>query len=89
MLFRSGAVFFEVRDDGLGIHAKKVMDGSAGGVGMTNTDLRLISYYGPSASLSVRATEHGYSVSFSIPVLESTEKNGHVKITQPQENQIL
>lgn len=85
----TGAVFFEVRDDGLGIHAKKEMDGSAGGVGMTNTNLRLINYYGPSASLNVRAAENGYSVSFSIPVLESTEKNGHVKITQPQENQIL
>lgn len=71
----TGAVFFEVRDDGLGIHAKKVMDGSAGGVGMTNTDLRLKSYYGPSASLVVRATEAGYSVSFSIPVLEAIKSN--------------
>lgn len=71
----TGAVFFEVKDDGLGIKAKKVMDGSAGGVGMTNTDLRLKSYYGPSASLNVKATEYGFSVSFSIPVLESSEKN--------------
>ena len=71
----TGAVFFEVRDDGLGIHAKKVMDGGAGGVGMSNTDLRLKSYYGPSASLVVRATEVGYSVSFSIPIHESIEKN--------------
>ncbi len=81
-------VFFEVRDDGLGIHAKKVMDGSAGGVGMTNTDLRLKSYYGPSACLQVKATEYGYSVSFSIPVLASTEKNADARLTQP-ENQIL
>lgn len=71
----TGAVFFEVTDDGLGVNAKKVMDGSAGGVGMTNTDLRLKSYYGPSAQLQVRASEHGYSVSFSIPVLASTENN--------------
>jgi two-component system LytT family sensor kinase len=82
----TGAVYFEVSDDGLGIHSKKVMDGSSSGVGMTNTDLRLKSYYGPTASLVVRASEHGYSVSFSIPVLESTEKNGRVKITQAQEN---
>ena len=71
----TGAVFFEVRDDGLGIHAKKVMDGSVGGVGMRNTDLRLKSYYGPSAGLVVRAKEDGYSVSFSIPVHDSIEKN--------------
>ena len=71
----TGAVFFEVRDDGLGIHAKKVMDGSAGGVGMTNTDLRLKSYYGPSASLVVRATEYGYSVSFSIPIHEAIKSS--------------
>lgn len=77
----TGAVFFEVKDDGLGIHAKKVMDGTAGGVGMTNTDLRLKSYYGTAAQLQVRATEHGYSVSFSIPVLASTEKNDEIRAT--------
>jgi two-component system LytT family sensor kinase len=82
----TGAVYFEVSDDGMGIHAKKVMDGSSSGVGMTNTDLRLKSYYGTAASLVVRASENGYSVSFSIPVLESTEKSGHVRITQAQEN---
>jgi two-component system, LytTR family, sensor kinase len=86
--FQDGSVFFEVRDDGLGINAKKVMDGSAGGVGMTNTDLRLKSYYGPSASLKVKATEHGYSVSFSIPVLEASEKTENIRPAQ-LENQIL
>ena len=84
----TGAVYFEVTDDGLGIHAKKVMDGSAGGVGMTNTDLRLKSYYGPEATLKVRASEKGYSVSFSIPILEASEKNGTPFPTQP-ENQLL
>lgn len=73
----AGAVFFEVRDDGLGIHAKKIMDGSGAGVGMMNTDLRLKSYYGATAGLRVRATEYGYSVSFSIPVHESRERNGY------------
>jgi sensor histidine kinase YesM len=70
-----GAVYFEVTDDGLGIHAKKVMDGTAGGVGMTNTDLRLKSYYGPTANLNVTATDKGYSVSFSIPNTEPFEGN--------------
>ncbi|CAN5285741.1 N/A [soil metagenome] len=82
-----GSVYFEVRDNGLGIHAKKVMDGSAGGVGMTNTDLRLKSYYGPTATLKVKSTEYGYSVSFSIPVLELNE-NGEIKQIE-HENQLL
>jgi two-component system LytT family sensor kinase len=78
--YQNGAVFFEVRDDGLGINAKKVMDGSAGGVGMTNTDLRLKSYYGPASALKVEASEKGYSVSFSIPVLASTEMKPAEKV---------
>ena len=69
-----GGVYFEVADNGLGINAKKVMDGSSSGVGMKNTDMRLKTYYGPSAGLSVNATEAGYTVSFCIPVLESTER---------------
>jgi sensor histidine kinase YesM len=62
---RNGSViFFEVKDDGLGSKAIKVMDGSSSGVGMKNTDLRLRSYFGVRSHLRVLATEHGYSVSF-------------------------
>ena len=62
---RSGTIiFFEVKDDGLGSKAKKVMDGSSSGVGMSNTDLRLKSYYGPQSGLRVRSHEKGYVVSF-------------------------
>lgn len=84
----TGAVYFEVSDDGLGLNAKKVMDGSSSGVGMTNTDLRLKSYYGPTAGLHVQATDHGYTVSFSIPVLESTERKIHPTIQQIQKQLI-
>jgi two-component system LytT family sensor kinase len=64
---RSGRiVFFEVKDNGLGINAKKVMDGSSSGVGMANTDLRLKSYFGPQSGLRVRASDRGYSVSFYV-----------------------
>lgn len=64
---RSGSViFFEIRDDGLGSKAKKVMDGSSSGVGMMNTDLRLRSYFGHQSHLRVSASEHGYSVSFYV-----------------------
>lgn len=84
----TGQVFFEVRDDGLGIYAKKVMDGSVGGVGMKNTDLRLKSYYGPNSGLQIRASEYGYSVCFSIPFLESVEKDEPHPINQT-ENHVL
>ncbi len=64
---RSGSIiFFEVKDNGLGVNAKKVMDGSSSGIGMSNTDLRLKSYFGPQSRLRVRATEKGYSVNFFI-----------------------
>ncbi|MBK5279620.1 MAG: histidine kinase [Bacteroidia bacterium] len=64
---RSGnIIFFEVKDDGLGSNAKKVMDGSSSGVGMSNTDLRLKSHYGPQSGLRVRSSEKGYAVSFYV-----------------------
>jgi sensor histidine kinase YesM len=64
---RSGRIiFFEVKDNGLGSNATKVMDSGAGGVGMANTDQRLMSYYGPLSGLRVKVSEGGYSVSFYI-----------------------
>jgi two-component system LytT family sensor kinase len=64
---RSGPIVrFEVRDNGLGTKAQKVLDGTSSGVGMRNTDQRLRSYYGPGATLRVRATDSGYSVGFFI-----------------------
>jgi two-component system LytT family sensor kinase len=59
-------VFFEVKDDGLGTLAKKVMDGSSSGIGMTNTDLRLRSYFGADAGLRVSASDKGYAVQFTV-----------------------
>lgn len=61
-------IFFEVKDDGLGSNAKKVMDGSSSGVGMKNTDLRLRSSFGQGSGLRIRSDEWGYSVSFFIPL---------------------
>lgn len=61
-------IFFEVKDDGLGSKAKKVMDGLGGsGVGIKNTDQRLRSIFGPGAGLRIHSSEYGYSVSFFIP----------------------
>ena len=63
-------IFFEVKDDGLGSKAKKVMDGSSGGVGLKNTDQRLKSIFGSGSGLRIRSNEWGYSVSFFIPFEE-------------------
>jgi two-component system, LytTR family, sensor kinase len=71
---RSGSIiFFEVKDNGLGTRAKKVMDGSSSGVGLVNTNLRLRSYFGPYSHLRVRASEKGYSVSFFIEAKEGQQ----------------
>ena len=75
-------IFFEVKDDGLGTKAKKVMDGSSSGVGLKNTDMRLKSIFGASSGLRIRANEWGYSVSFFIPSEEA-----ETSAPAPQENQ--
>lgn len=66
-------IFFEVKDDGLGSNAKKVMDGSSSGVGMKNTDERLKNIFGPGSGLRIRSNEWGYSVSFFIPYEDAVE----------------
>jgi two-component system, LytTR family, sensor kinase len=76
-------IFFEVKDDGLGSKAKKVMDGG-GGVGLKNTDQRLKSIFGAGSSLRIRSNEWGYSVSFFIP-FEETRKD----VADQQEGQEL
>jgi two-component system, LytTR family, sensor kinase len=81
---RSGSIiFFEVKDNGLGSKAQKVMDGSSSGVGMINTDLRLKSYFGAESHLRIRSSELGYSVSFFI------ETHEEVKKVKEYEKQIL
>ena len=65
-------IFFEVKDDGLGSKAKKVMDSYGGsGVGLANTDQRLKSIFGPGSGLRIHSSENGYSVSFFIPSEEN------------------
>ncbi len=76
-------IFFEVKDDGLGSKAKKVMDGSSSGVGLKNTDMRLKSIFGASSGLRIRSNEWGYSVSFFIPTENMMSEE------QPQEGQAL
>ncbi len=66
-------IFFEVKDDGLGINSKKVMDGNSSGVGIRNTDERLRSTFGPGSGLRIHSSTWGYSVSFFIPVTEENQ----------------
>lgn len=75
-------IFFEVKDDGLGSQAKKVLDSSSTGVGLKNTDSRLRNTYGPEYGLTIHARTWGFSVSFFIPVSEEaiphqTEMHSH------------
>ena len=74
-------IFFEVKDDGLGSNAKKVMDGTSSGVGMKNTDERLKNIFGPGSGLRIRSNEWGYSVSFFIPY----EEPNHVSTQHTEE----
>lgn len=67
-------IFFEVKDDGLGSNAKKVMDGSSSGVGLKNTDQRLKSIFGAGSGLRIRSNEWGYSASFFIPFQDELQK---------------
>lgn len=73
-------IFFEVKDDGLGINSKKVMDGNSSGVGIRNTDERLRSTFGPGSGLRIHSSTWGYSVSFFIPVMEENRL-----LDQPEE----
>jgi sensor histidine kinase YesM len=83
---RSGSIiFFEVKDNGLGSKAKKVMDGSSSGIGMANTDLRLKSYFGPDSRLRVRASDKGYAVNFYIEDKDYQIKNQRTKIEHEPE----
>lgn len=88
----SNMIYFEVKDNGLGIKAKKVMDGSSSGVGVKNTDQRLRNSFGPGHGLRIKSDEWGYSTSFFIPVPpdeRSTEdaknKNGQIVEKDPSE----
>jgi sensor histidine kinase YesM len=70
-------IFFEVKDDGLGSNAKKVMDGSSSGVGIKNTDQRLRSTFGSGSGLRIHSSEWGYSVSFFLPLTGSEDTSDH------------
>lgn len=64
---RVDGVYFKISDNGLGVNAKKVLDGKSTGVGLKNSDKRLRSIYGKYAGLHINARQNGYTVSFVLP----------------------
>ncbi len=74
-------VYFEITDDGLGLNAKKVLDGKVkvAGVGLKNTEKRLRSIYGLSARLHIQAKLDGYTVSFTIPTEQIIKNNNQAE----------
>lgn len=66
-------IYFEVTDDGLGKNASKVLDGKSTGVGLKNSNRRLMSIFGRRAGLKIEAREDGYTVKFVIPVIKNYE----------------
>ena len=64
----NNSIFFEVKDNGLGINAKKVLDSESSGIGLDNTEKRLKNYFGQGTSLKIDSTTKGYTVSFKIPI---------------------
>ena len=56
------------------------MDGTySGGVGLTNTDKRLKSIFGPGSGLRILSNEWGYTVSFFIPFEDAHQDSVPVK----------
>jgi len=72
-----GGVYFEVRDNGLGVNAPKVLDGSSSRIGMKNSEKRLQNIYGPTTTFNVVSNAQGYKVSFII-LNKKTNNNEYV-----------
>jgi len=71
---RSKGIYFEITDNGLGKNAKKILDGKSTGIGLKNSDKRLMSIYGKHAGLRIVPREDGYKVSFVLPLTDVIEK---------------
>lgn len=61
------SIFFEVRDNGLGSNAKKVLDSESSGIGLDNTEKRLKNFFGQGTKLNIESSDKGFIVSFKIP----------------------
>ncbi len=60
-------VYFEINDDGVGINNNSQYETSSSGVGLKNSNERLINMFTYKSRLKTNASEDGYSVKFEIP----------------------
>jgi len=60
-------VCFEIKDDGVGINNNSQYETSSSGVGLKNSNERLINMFNYKARIKTKASEDGYSVNFKIP----------------------
>lgn len=64
---KDDSVYFEILDDGVGVNNNSQYETSNSGVGLKNSNERLINMFNYKARLVTNATENGYSVNFIIP----------------------
>lgn len=64
---KENQVYFELKDDGVGINNNSQYETSNSGVGLKNSNERLINMFNYRSRLKTSATENGYSVNFQIP----------------------
>lgn len=67
IFYKEGIVYFEINDDGVGINNNSQYETSSSGVGLKNSNERLINMFNYKSRLKTTATEEGYSVNFEIP----------------------
>ncbi len=67
ILHKDDLVLFEIKDDGVGINNNSDYETSNSGVGLKNSNERLVNMFNHKSRLKTSATENGYSVKFEIP----------------------
>ncbi len=67
ILKRGNQVCFELKDDGVGINNNSQYESSNSGVGLKNSNERLVNMFNYKSRLKTNATENGYCVNFQIP----------------------
>jgi sensor histidine kinase YesM len=64
---KNDVVCFEINDDGVGINNNSEYETSSSGVGLKNSNERLVNMFNYKSRLKTNASEDGYSVNFEIP----------------------
>lgn len=67
ILKKEDLVYFEIKDDGVGVNNNSHYETSNSGVGLKNSNERLINMFNYKSRIKTNASENGYSVKFEIP----------------------